>query len=54
MRAQWTCGCVLLGTRCYSLLGETLFECRAVSGGTVIVIVHLRHVTAGYFLAVVV
>ena len=43
----------LLGT-VYSLLGETLFECRAVSDGTVIVIVHLRHVTAGYFLAVVV
>ena len=43
----------LLGT-VYSLLGEPLFECRAVSAGVVIVINHMRHVQAGYFLAVVI
>ena len=43
----------LIGT-VYDLLGETVFECRAVTAGTVIVQVHLRHVTEGYFLAVVI
>ena len=36
------------------LLGEVLFECRAATAGTLIVQVHLRHVVAGYFLAVVI
>ena len=43
----------LIGT-VYDLLGETVFECRAAKAGTVIVQVHLRHVTKGYFLAVVI
>eukprot|EP01052_Picozoa_sp_SAG31_P008071 SAG31_NODE_398_length_16250_cov_8.737601_13_plen_392_part_00 len=43
----------LIGT-VFDLLGDVLYECRAVSEGTVIVQVHLRHVTAGYFLAVVI
>ena len=43
----------LIGT-VYNLLGEVVFECRAVSKGTVIVQVHLRHVVEGYFLAVVI
>ena len=43
----------LIGT-VYDLLGEVLFECRAATEGTLIVQVHLRHVVAGYFLAVVI
>ena len=47
------CAGDLIGTL-YDLLGQTLFECRAVAEGIVIVQLHLRHVTAGYFLAVVI